>query len=95
MPQVYNRYHDDAPVEAVYIGRGTPWGNMFSTHNHPGVVHIVETREEAVRLYEEYIKTDPQFRKYVKKELKGKDLLCSCKPKACHGDILLEIANEP
>ena len=30
----------------------------------------------------------------VKKELRGKDLVCCCKPLKCHGDTLLEIANE-
>jgi Domain of unknown function (DUF4326) len=27
-------------------------------------------------------------------ELKGKDLLCWCAPKPCHGDVLLEFANK-
>ena len=28
-------------------------------------------------------------------ELKGKDLVCWCKPLICHGDVLLELANGP
>lgn len=28
-------------------------------------------------------------------ELKGKTLACFCAPKACHGDVLLELANKP
>jgi hypothetical protein len=31
----------------------------------------------------------------AKRELKGKVLGCWCSPKACHGDILAKIANEP
>ena len=27
-------------------------------------------------------------------ELKGKTLGCFCKPKSCHGDVLVELANE-
>jgi hypothetical protein len=29
----------------------------------------------------------------IKRELKGKDLICFCAPKPCHADVLLEIAN--
>jgi len=28
-------------------------------------------------------------------ELRGQDLVCWCAPEACHGDILLELANAP
>ncbi len=27
-------------------------------------------------------------------ELKGKTLCCFCKPKACHGDVLAELADK-
>ena len=36
---------------------------------------------------------DGKFRDAIRKELKGKDLVCWCAPKSCHADILLEIAN--
>ncbi|WP_245303774.1 DUF4326 domain-containing protein [Pseudorhodoplanes sinuspersici] len=26
-------------------------------------------------------------------ELEGKDLVCWCSPEACHGDVLLKLAN--
>jgi Domain of unknown function (DUF4326) len=26
-------------------------------------------------------------------ELRGRDLVCWCAPEACHGDVLLELAN--
>ena len=29
----------------------------------------------------------------IKDELKGKDLVCFCAPKLCHGEVLLRIAN--
>jgi hypothetical protein len=28
-------------------------------------------------------------------ELRGLDLVCWCAPKACHGDVLLKLANDP
>jgi hypothetical protein len=34
------------------------------------------------------------LRNRVKKELRGKHLVCFCAPKACHADTLLRIANE-
>ncbi len=29
----------------------------------------------------------------MKAELKGKDLVCWCAPKACHAETIMEIAN--
>ena len=31
-PRVYNKHHGDAPPGAIYIGRGSPWGNRFVIH---------------------------------------------------------------
>jgi hypothetical protein len=28
-PRVYDKHHGDAPAGAVYIGRGSPYGNRF------------------------------------------------------------------
>ena len=52
----------------------------------------VETREEAVEKYREWIQTQPELLKRIP-ELKGKTLGCFCKPKSCHGDVLVELAN--
>lgn len=86
MPRVYNKYHKDAPLGSVYIGRPTKWGNPFSIGKDG-------TREEVVIKYEQYLKNRPELIKAAKKELKGKDLVCYCAPKTCHGDVLLEVAN--
>lgn len=40
-----------------------------------------------------YIESNETLKYMVKQHLKGKDLVCYCAPLACHGDILLEIAN--
>ncbi len=88
MPQVFNRHHKNAPRAAVYIGRGTPWENLF-------VIGVDGDRDTVVRLHREWVNRKPELIQKIKKELRGKDLVCSCKPLACHGDILLEIANEP
>jgi hypothetical protein len=66
--------------------RPSRWGN-------PYVIGRDGTREDVVRKYKEYIEGYPELIAAVKKELNGKDLICCCSPLACHGDILLEIAN--
>lgn len=93
MPRVYNRHRGDAPPNAVYIGRGTIYGNPFSHIDYPNTI-LVGSRDEAVEKYRERLENMPSLQKLIKKELKGKDLVCSCAPRACHGDVILEIANE-
>jgi hypothetical protein len=75
----------------VYIGREGKgqdgyFGNPFSVSSHGG-------RAKAVELYRAYfferLKHDPEFAKRIN-ELKGKRLGCFCKPKACHGDVIVE-----
>lgn len=81
---VVNRHKE--PYD-IYIGRGTKWGNPFRSG-------IDGTRTEVIKLYEEYLlsklnKGDIKLDELL--ELKGKRLGCSCKPKACHGDILVTL----
>lgn len=85
-PQVFNKHLRNAPENAVYIGRGSPWGN-------PYVVGQDGDRRLVITLYAEYLENNPKLKERVKNELKGRDLLCFCKPQACHGDVLLEVAN--
>ncbi len=86
MPKVFNKHHADAPGSAIYIGRGSPWGNPF-------VIGKDGTRAEVIAKYRTYLEADEALLARVKNELKGKDLLCFCKPAGCHGDIILLIAN--
>ena len=91
MPKVWNKHHKDYPKDAVYIGRGSPWGNHF-------VIGKDGDREEVIRRHAAHLEAlmmmHPGLRDYIKKNLAGKDLVCFCAPKACHGDLLLQIANE-
>lgn len=76
----------------VFIGRGSKWGNPF-THikdKHTLADTIVDTREEAIERYREYILGNTNLMNSLD-ELEGKVLGCYCKPKSCHGDILLEL----
>jgi len=67
----------------VYIGRPSKWGNPF----HIG---IDGTREEVIEKFRNWIITQPKLLKDLH-EIKGKTLGCWCKPKVCHGDVLVEL----
>ena len=72
----------------VYIGRGSKWGNHFAIGKDG-------TREQVIAKYRKWI-TAPRnwtLRRDLP-ELKGKVLGCWCAPKACHGDVLIELVEE-
>jgi hypothetical protein len=77
----------------VYIGRPSIWGNPFTHKDGTLAKYKCESREAAVNAYKEWILTQPELLHKLS-ELKGKVLGCWCKPQACHGDILLEMANK-
>lgn len=52
------------------------------------------TREGVVAAYRQYLLMQPKLYIAARTELAGKDLVCFCAPEACHGDVLLEIAND-
>ena len=66
----------------VYIGRGSKWGNPY---------HVSMGRTRCLELYREYITSKPELLAAFE-QLKGKTLVCYCKPKDCHGDILCYLA---
>jgi hypothetical protein len=69
----------------IYIGRPSKWGNPF-TIGRDG------TREQLIEKYHRWIITQPELLAALP-ELKGRVLGCWCKPKACHGDVLAELAD--
>lgn len=75
------------PPGSVYIGRPSKWGNPF-------VLKDGESREECLRKYEAWLTSRPDLVADVKRELRGKSLVCFCAPELCHGDVLIRIANE-
>jgi len=89
MARVLNRHkaNQSEKAKAVYIGRGSKWGNPF-------MIGKDGNRAEVVAKHREWLLSQPLLVEQAKKELPGKDLLCFCKPLACHGDFLLELANQ-
>jgi hypothetical protein len=87
MPKVLNKRKDFIPEGSVYVGRPSKYGNPFS-------IGVDGTRGEVLDKYRKYLNDNPDLVADIKKELKGKDLVCWCMPLRCHAEILLEIANE-
>jgi len=86
-PKVLNKYHGGMKPGVVYIGRGSIYGNPF-------IIGKDGDRDDVINKYEEYLMRNTELLAKVKANLRGKDLVCFCAPKRCHGDVLLKIANE-
>lgn len=93
MCTVVNKYKSEVDV---YIGRGSRWGNPFTTKTNTKTEFIVATTEDSVALYKEYL--IDLIRKGIITiddllALNGKRLGCFCKPKICHGDVIKEFVD--
>ena len=77
----------------VYIGRWNRDIQISSKWANPFAIGRNGTREEVITKYREYILSKPELLKLIPIELKDKILGCWCKPLACHGDVLAEIAD--
>jgi Domain of unknown function (DUF4326) len=72
----------------VYIGRPSKWGNPYSHKEGTLAKYKVDTREEAIERYYEYITTNKGLLKDIE-ELRDKILGCWCHPNLCHGHVLI------
>lgn len=83
---------------AVYIGRRarhyargwlpeSPFANPFRIGAHG-------TRGEVIEKYRHWLWSQPSLIDRARMELRGKVLECWCSPLPCHGDVLLEVAND-
>lgn len=73
-------------VEYVYIGRPSQWGNPFTIQTHG--------RVGAIDKFRYWILQQPDLIGLMP-SLKDRTLICWCKPEACHGDVLAELADMP
>ena len=85
MCRVLNKHHTGVPANAVYIGRGSKWGNPFRIGRDGGRAAVVAKHERWLADRHDLLR--------VLDELRGRDLVCFCAPHACHGDLLLRLAN--
>lgn len=80
-PKVWNKRDPEAPADAVYVGRGSPYGNPFR-------IEFGRGRKRAIERFRcEVLPTLDVA------ALRGRDLVCFCAPKPCHADLILEKAN--
>lgn len=82
-PRVWNVAAGNFPRDAVYIGRGSKYGNPYLIGWHG-------TRDEVCDRFERHILPSLDV-----SALRGCDLLCHCAPARCHGDSILKKANAP
>lgn len=83
--RVVNKYHSDFDVN---IQRGTMWGNYVGKD--------CGSREAAILAFkEDFIKRlkNGEIKREHLEPLRGMRLGCTCKPKACHGDIIATVVN--
>lgn len=100
----FDKYKADG--EMIYIGRGSALGNPF-THlpiEKSKASFQVESREKAIQEYERWIwqkigdKDESVIKELENIKSKAKAgkvyLVCYCKPKKCHGDIIKRIVEK-
>jgi hypothetical protein len=85
MCRVLNKHHAGVPADAVYIGRGSKWGNPFRIDRDGD-------RAAVIAKYERWF-ADQHHLLRALDELAGRDLVCFCALRSCHGDLLLRLAS--
>lgn len=73
------------PVNTIYVGRPTRWGNPFVVGEHGNAQECVDL----------FARIQENMRgSMIRRDLKGKNLACWCPlNQPCHADVLLKIAN--
>lgn len=70
----------------IFIGRPSKWGNPF-------MIGRDGTRAECIDKYRAWVPTQPHLMAALP-ELIGQRIGCTCKPKPCHGDVLVDLVRE-
>lgn len=89
------------PRDAVYVGRGTRFGNGWRIGDPHPDTGAAMTREDTVVLYAASLaNARPETLAIVRDRLAGRDLACWCpitdkhgRQVPCHADLLLAVAN--
>ena len=83
MMTIVNKKTHKPTKNDVYIGRGSKWGNPF-------VIGRDGDRNLVIDKYIGWFETNDELIKDID-ELIGKNLVCYCSPKNCHGHYLLSL----
>ena len=87
MCKVLNKHQAGISSGAIYIGRGSKWGNPFRIGRDGDRAAVITKHERWL--------ADQHHLLRALDELRGHDLVCFCAPRACHGDLLARLANAP
>jgi hypothetical protein len=98
------------PANTVVVSRPSKWGNPYRLSKEAekhyadnpyeamaDAIYVPVTPEAVVNYYRRFLKTKTGrlICRDARKELRGKNLACWCRPGApCHADVLLELANK-
>jgi len=97
MTKIVNGNKTDNEEIDQWIDRRSKFGNPFKISDFKDHMPDEAARELVVDLYSNYfdkrIRHDENFRKAVN-QLEGKTLACHCKPKLCHGDVIVRYLDE-
>ncbi|MFC5342897.1 DUF4326 domain-containing protein (plasmid) [Brevundimonas staleyi] len=85
MCRVLNKHRCRPSADAIYVGRGSKWGNPFR-------IGVDGDRATVIAKHERWLRGQHALLRALG-ELRGKDLACFCAPEACHADLLLRLAN--
>lgn len=85
MCKVLNKRIDGTPPGAVYVGRGSQWGNPFR-------IGADGDRATVIAKYERRLRGRHDLLRALGK-LRDRDLVCYCAPAPCHADLLSKLAN--
>jgi hypothetical protein len=83
-----------APDRAIYVGRGTQWGNPYTVREHAGhhlvvnpergVIYASTSQADARRVaadwYRAWFSSQPGLLSAIRRQLAGRDLMCWCPP---------------
>lgn len=103
MITVVNKYKHTSTENDVYIGRGSVLGNPYTSTKDKvtKAEFICDSREESVESFRQYLvlkiaEKDKKICNELNRIYKMKEvsLVCFCKPKSCHGDIIKELIED-
>lgn len=87
-PVVINRHWyagRPLPAPSVYCGRGTPLGNPYTVQEHgPGALGLYRRH-----LWQKIRDRDPGVLGALEEISPDHHIVCSCKPRPCHADIIV------
>jgi len=83
--KIYNKKIDVIPADAVYVGRGSTWGN-------PYIIGKDGDRDMVIHKFIKYAFERLELEPNWLIPLENKSLVCFCAPLACHADMLVELS---